>query len=65
MSERCLEGVCKVFGRCLEGVWKVFGRCLEGVWKVSSLCPTSPIQLGTNFYMELKFDSGADPAFLI
>ena len=73
MSRRCLEGVWKLsglrleggwklLGRCFEGSWKVSGRCLENDWKVTSHCPTSPTQLGTNFYLELEFDSGADPA---
>ena len=39
----------------MEVGWKVFDRCLKGVWKVTSLSPT---QLGTNYYLELEFDSG-------
>ena len=45
-------------GRRQIGVWKLAGRCLIGVLKVSSLCPTQP---GTNFYLELEFDSDVDP----
>ena len=53
----CLD----VSDRCLKVGWKESDRCLKGVWKVSSLCPTnSPTQLGTNFYLELEFDSGVN-----
>ena len=38
----------------------MYVSCFEGVCRVTSLCPTSPTQLGTNFYLELEFDSGAD-----
>ena len=58
----CLDGVWKVSDRCLEVGWKVSNRCLKSVWKVTSLCPT---QLGTNFYLELEFDSGIDPTCLV
>ena len=64
VSERFLEGVWDVSDRCPECVWKVSGKCQEGDWKVINFCPTSPTQLGTNFYLELEFDSGADPACL-
>ena len=47
--------------RCLEGVLKVSDKCLIGVLTVSIPCPTSPTQLGRNFYLELEFDSGVDP----
>ena len=75
MSDRCLESVLKVSRRCLQGVYKGSVRCLLGVckvpvrslervWKVVNLCSTSPTQVGTIFYLELEFDSGADPAWV-
>ena len=54
-----------MYGGLLEGVLKLSVGCLEGVWKVTSLRPTSPSQLGTNFYFELEFDSGVDPTCLL
>ena len=50
-------GVLMVSDRCLEVGWKVSDRCLKGVLKVTSL---SPAQFGTNFYLELEFDSGVN-----
>ena len=50
VSERSLQGVCRVFGRCMEDVWKV-GGCLEVDQKLFGL----PINLDRKICLKPKF----------